>query len=289
MRITDLLRFGIDELNTAGIVECRHEIEFLLCHCLGKNRTTLFIEASAAVPAEVEDRFRTLLARRAGREPLAYILGEQEFWSLPFIVNPDVLIPRPETEFLLETVLGRIKKNSLPSGRIMDLCCGSGVIAIVLALELGKRIIAVDLSFAALLVARRNCERHKVEHLVDLCRGDLLNAIRPEPLFSLVVSNPPYVSTDAILRDVQVEVAGFEPHLALHGGLRGMDVIERIRATLPACLVPGGEVFMEIGYDQGRMVTELFEKECVGRRSFTRVEILKDYAGRDRVLHAQIA
>ena len=289
MRIRDLLTAAEDALVRVGVVDGRIDLEFLLAHCLGKGRTALFLDANCEVPPEVEGHFRGLLARRLEREPLAYILAEQEFWSLPFTVSPAVLIPRPETEFLLEVVLAETKKHILPPGRNLDLCCGSGVIAIILALELGREVTAIDLSWAALQVARQNCLRHGVEALVHLCQADLLTALRPEPLFSLVVSNPPYVSQTAIHHELAPEVSRYEPHLALDGGPVGMDCIRQIRERLPAVLVPGGELFMEIGYDQGQVTAELFRQPISGQRPFSLVEIRQDYAGKDRVLHARLS
>jgi release factor glutamine methyltransferase len=233
--------------------------------------------------------FIRLLARRKKREPLAYILGEQEFWSRSFFVNPAVLIPRPETEFLLESVFAEVKsERGLVEGAVLDLCCGSGVIAIILALELRLPVVAIDLSAAALQVTRRNCRKHGVEQLVKPVRADLLSALRNECRFSLVVSNPPYVSSPAIANDLEPEVREHEPWLALDGGEQGLDLIQRIRDELPRILAPGGQLFMEIGYDQGAAVTEMFAAHNVGLRDFHQIRILKDYAGRDRVLHARM-
>ena len=286
MRIIDLIQFAISELRSVGIEEGGTDVNQLLGHCLGKSRTELFLAAEQEVPEKGRQIFLGLLARRKKREPLAYILGEREFWSLPFSVNSAVLIPRPETEFLLEKALTSARSGTCPGGMILDLCCGSGVIAVVLALELGGRITAVDISAAALEVARENCTRHGVSQRVGLIQADLLNAFQPRRTFSLVVSNPPYVSRHDVLQGLEPEVAKFEPHLALDGGEQGLDVIQRIRDVLPACMLPGGELFMEIGSDQGAEVQKLFSEPSWPISNFKNVEILKDYAGRDRVLHA---
>ena len=289
MRIRDLLAEAEGALVAAGAVDGRIDLEFLLCHCLGKGRTALYVDADCEVAPTVEAQFRRLLARRLKREPLAYILAEQEFWSLPFTVSPAVLIPRPETEFLLEMVLAAAARQTQPPGITLDLCCGSGAIAVILALELRRPVAAIDVSWAALQVARQNCRRHGVEAMVHLCQADLLTAINPEPLFSLVVTNPPYVSRPAIDHELAPEVSCYEPHLALDGGMIGMDCIRRIRESLPAVLVPGGEVFMEIGHDQGQLTRELFKQRSSGQPYFSLVEIHQDYAGKDRVLHARLA
>jgi len=289
MQTAELVHYGITELKAAGIPECTSDVHLLLGSCLGKSRTQLLLAAREEVPTEAEQLFVGLLQRRKKREPLAYILGEQEFWSHSFLVNPAVLIPRPETEFLLENVFA--ESNSRPGfveGAVLDLCCGSGVIAIILALELKRKVVAIDLSAAALAVTGRNCLRHQVDRLVMPVRCDLLSALRSDRCFSLVVTNPPYVSTTAVENELEPEVREHEPWLALDGGERGLDLIQRIRDDLPRILAPGGQVFMEIGYDQGTAVAEMFAAHKAGLCDFHDIRILKDYAGRDRVLHARI-
>lgn len=287
MRVADLVHFGVKQLESAGIEHAALEVELLLGFCLEKNRAGLFLAAAEEVDDPQEQQFLSLLARRAAHEPSAYILGEREFWSLSFLVTPAVLIPRPETEFLLETVLSVVRKGEWQAGPVLDLCCGSGVIAIILALEMGRPVTAVDLSAPALQVARQNARRHQVADRLSLVQADLLSAFSPRPLFSLVVSNPPYVSRQELQDGLQPEVMGYEPHLALDGGVRGLDIIQRIRKTLPRVLRPGGEFFMEIGADQGQAVIQLFTSDD-GAKTFERVELLQDYSGRDRVLHAKM-
>jgi len=247
------------------------------------------LAAREEVPKTAEQMFTAMLQRRKKREPLAYILGEQEFWSRSFFVNSAVLIPRPETEFLLEKVFTESRTGSgFEQGAVLDLCCGSGVIAVILAIELKRRVLAVDLSSTALQVTSRNARRHEVESLVTPIQSDLLSTFGNKRCFSLVVSNPPYVSTVAIDKEVEPEVRDYEPRLALDGGERGLDLIQRIREDIPQILVPGGQLFMEIGYDQGQMVAEMFAAQRPGLIDFYDIQILKDYAGRDRVLHARI-
>lgn len=288
MRVVDLIRLGVNRLESAGVDLAGREVELLLGFCLAKNRAGLFLASSEEVDVRREKEFLTLLARRVGHEPLAYILGEQEFWSLPFLVTPAVLIPRPETEFLLETVLAACRKrHGLLAASILDLCCGSGVIGIILARELKRSVTAVDLSAPALLVARQNAIRHQVAGHLALVQSDLFSAFGTHPHFSLVVSNPPYVSEQDLRNGLQPEVANFEPHLALDGGAGGLDIIKKIRTDLPRVLRPGGEFFMEIGADQGVAVKQLFSEDNAGEQHFDLVEVLPDYTGRDRVLHAR--
>jgi release factor glutamine methyltransferase len=288
MRVGELLQKGITELEGAGVPEAATDTNLLLGHCLSMSRTQLYLATEEQVTGASEQRFLEFLARRKQREPVAYILGEREFWSLSFRVTRDVLIPRPETEFLLETVLKTIKAYGLLDGLILDLCCGSGVIAIVLALELQKKVVAADLSRQALLIAQQNARRHGVENQIDFVQADLLFPMSPENRFSLVVANPPYVSDAEMRTGLEPEVVRYEPHLALDGGDDGLEIIEKIRNGLPLVLCHGGYFFMEIGAGQGDKIREIFsgadEKEDV----FDPVEIFKDYAGRDRVLYARL-
>jgi release factor glutamine methyltransferase len=286
MRIAELLAETADQLALAGIEDARHEARLLLAYALGKSQTQLLLaERDQTTVAEYE-AFVPLLVRRLAREPLAYIAEEKEFWSLPFFVDENVLIPRPETEFLLEQVLASVPAER--PGLILDLCCGSGAIAVVLAKELRQPVLAVDISPAALTVTQKNARRHGQAHRVWPLAADLFSALAPRPLFSLVVSNPPYVSSADLAAGLPPEVAWFEPRLALDGGEEGLEIIARIRQMLAKFLLPGGEVFMEIGYNQGAAVMELFKRKLPDCRNFSEVEVLRDYAGRERVLHARL-
>lgn len=286
MRVVELLREGVMRLGGAGVENAELEVELLLGACLHKNRAGLFLAAKEEVGSEAVVCFQKFLDRRVRREPVAYILGEKEFWSLPFWVTPDVLIPRPETEFLLETVL-RKRNVAAPPGAVFDLCCGSGIIAIVLALELQRDVVALDLSVSALTVAKKNAARHNVASRVQFVGADLLSAIALQPKISLLVSNPPYVSEVEIRAGLQPEVICFEPHLALNGGREGLEIIKRICRLLPLMLCPGGDCFLEIGADQGAAVLELLNEREVAP-SFEQVEIVQDYTGRDRVAHVRM-
>jgi release factor glutamine methyltransferase len=288
MHVGDLLRRGITELEDVGLPDAATDIYLLLGYCLSMSRTQVYLAIDIQVTAACERQFLELLDRRKKREPVAYILGEREFWSLPFQVTRDVLIPRPETEFLLETVLKTIKVYGLPDGPLLDLCCGSGVLAIVLALELQKSVVAADLSMLALRVAQQNARRHGVEDLIDFVQADLLSPLCPGNRFSMVVANPPYVSGIEMQSDLEPEVIRYEPHLALNGGKDGLEVIRKIRQSLPLVLCPSGYVFMEIGAGQGEKVREIFSGGDDRASCFDPVEIFPDYAGRDRVLYARL-
>jgi release factor glutamine methyltransferase len=289
MRLRELLQFGEMELRAVEIAEAALDARLLLEHCTGKRRTEIFLESESEVDQQIQQCYELLLRRRKKREPIAYIFGEQEFWSLSFYVTPDVLIPRPETEFLLDRVLALTDPENFSKGYILDLCCGSGVIATVLGKETGKKIFASDISRKALEVTRKNSQRHNHDAAPVLVQGDLLSPFAARGQFSLIVSNPPYVSSVDLAQKLMPEVEAYEPHLALDGGMHGLERIIEILDKLPLVLCPGGECFMEIGADQGTAVKKLFRKNITGRTGFQQVEILVDYAGRDRVVYARLA
>jgi release factor glutamine methyltransferase len=242
----------------------------------------LYLSADREIAREPAERYLKMLERRSRREPLAYITGEREFWSKDFHVSPAVLIPRPETEFLVEKVLTHADPGNR-KGRCLDLCCGSGVIAVILATEMRRSVIAADISAAALEVAAINIARHNVSSRVSLVQAELMSCFLPDHKFSLIVSNPPYVSTREIVEELEPEVARYEPRLALDGGESGVDVIAMIRDSLPEMLTPGGDCFIEIGDGQGDALKSLFlaQNDCC----FRFVEIYRDYSGRERVAH----
>ncbi len=281
--VAQLLDHAVADLAAAGIAEARIDAEILLGYCLDTTRTGIYLAAREPVDSVVLQRFRELLERRVRREPLAYIVGEKEFWSLSFQVTPAVLIPRPETEFVLETVLAR-RSQAATNGRCLDLCCGSGVIGIVLARECGLPVIGVDLSAKALAVASKNCLRHRVADRVALVQGDLLSCFRFDRPFSLIVSNPPYVAQEELAAGLEPEVRCFEPHLALDGGPSGLTVIAAISRALPPLLAAAGDCFLEIGAQQGDAVRALFDTD-LSAGIYREVTIIKDYSGRDRIAH----
>jgi release factor glutamine methyltransferase len=287
MRLVDLLRYGEAALLGVGVTDYELDARLLLEHCTGKNRTEIFLSGDLEVDLEVQKFYLKLLEQRKLRKPVAYILGEQEFWSLPFYVSPDVLIPRPETEFMLDMVLAITEPDNFNKGYIVDLCCGSGVIATVLGKETGKRVLALDISHKALEMARKNSIRHGLDSFVMLIQGHLLSPFADQK-FSLIVSNPPYVSSFDVQNNLMPEVVEYEPHLALDGGAKGLDCIREIRDGLPRVLIPGGQCFIEIGADQGESVKKIFSENVLGQPAFQEIQILVDYAGRDRVVYARL-
>ncbi|MCK9174795.1 MAG: peptide chain release factor N(5)-glutamine methyltransferase [Desulforhopalus sp.] len=282
MRYPELWAWGREELSAAGIIEAEFDARLLLEAASGLNHTALLLADVEADLTAVRS-YQKMVARRLIREPVAYIIGEQEFWSHPFHVTPSVLIPRPETEFLIEQVLQLASPKNL-AGNVLDLCTGSGAIVVVLGLELPQTatLLASDISAAALAVAAENSSRHLPVKRVSFLRGNLLEPIAGNSL-SLVVSNPPYVLRHEIECEIEPDVRDYEPRLALDGGEDGLDLIRHILHHLRRVLKADGEFFMEFGSGQGDAVRELFATD------FDHVQIYQDYAGRDRVLHARLA
>ncbi|MFH7320955.1 peptide chain release factor N(5)-glutamine methyltransferase [Desulfurivibrio sp. D14AmB] len=268
----------------AGIEEAAREADLLLAWLLGCDRAGLILAGERPVAPGQLALLEQLVRRRAGREPIAYLLGEWEFWSLPFRVGPAVLIPRPETELLVEETLKFARQSSAHHGgtiNILDLGTGSGVLAVVLARELPQaRVVAVDRSPAALAIARGNAHRHGVENRVAWLAADWLSAFGPQtPPFDLVVSNPPYVEA-AALASLAPEVRDFEPRQALDGGEAGLREVITLAREIPPHLRPGGRLLIEIGWDQEAAVRALFGASP----AFDQVEVLPDLAGLPRIL-----
>jgi release factor glutamine methyltransferase len=205
------------KLGANGVADAQRDAELLLAYILNTSVSHLYLHRQAVVGVEELTKFKTVVQRRGRREPLAYILGEWEFWSLPFIVTPDVLIPRPETEFLLEVVFKRADPKIFHL--CLDLCCGSGVIGIVIARQMALPVIGVDISRAALEVARHNAVRHGVDELVSFVQADAGSCFSAGPDLSLIVANPPYVAL-AEWHELAPEITGYEPSQALFGGTK---------------------------------------------------------------------
>ncbi len=256
--------------------ESAREVELLLGHALGRDRAWLYAHADDALAATDALRFHSLLMRRADGEPLAYIIGCREFWSLDLAVTTDVLIPRPETELLVELALQKIPQAA--DVDISDLGTGSGAIALALAHECPRaHVLATDASAAALAVARGNAERLGIRN-VEFAQGDWCAALGVRK-FNLIVSNPPYIAA----ADVHLSRGDlrFEPPAALASGADGLDAIRAIVRAASAHLKPGGWLLLEHGYDQGAAVRELLEKS-----GFADVVTARDLEGRERATMA---
>jgi release factor glutamine methyltransferase len=251
----DRLADARDRFVRAGIPreEATLDAEVLARHVLNCDRATLLTRARDPLPSAFDRLFDALIQRRAAREPVAYIIGTREFWGLEFEVSPAVLIPRPETELIVEEAIAAMPARDAVT-RVIDVGTGSGCLAVALAVEFpAATIIATDSSPAALEIAHRNCERHNVTNRVTLIETDLLDGVSESA--DLIVSNPPYVpDTDA--PNLQPEVIRYEPQSALFGGDDGLAVIRRLVVTAGADLANGGRLIIEFGLGQEEGVRE---------------------------------
>jgi release factor glutamine methyltransferase len=267
------------ELAASGSPSARLDAEVLLMRYLKTDRLQLFLHPERELSMEEAAGFAGWVERRRRGEPVAYILGEKEFWSLAFEVSREVLIPRPETECLIEEV----RSCSPGEGvlRILDIGTGSGAIGVVLAVEFpAARVVATDISLGALEVARRNAARHGVAGRVAFVEGDLFGAV--EGSFDIIVSNPPYIPDD-VYPQLPAGIRDFEPRGALIAGPDGTAFHRRIIWEGMARLTGGGRIFLEIGEGQTERVATLFAE--VG--GYDEVRFRKDYAGMDRVARAR--
>lgn len=259
----------------AGIASARLEAQLLLAHVLKCSRMQLYTGFDKPLGEAELTGYRELIRRRLGGEPVAYLLGEHEFWGLPFFVDENVLVPRPDTETVVEVARSLRADRSAPC-RVLDLCTGSGVLAISLAKELpAAQVVATEVSPAAAAIARRNAERNGVADRVDVRTGDLWAPVTGEK-FDLIVSNPPYIAT-SVISTLPPEVRR-EPVLALDGGDDGLRFYDRICAVARLHLEPGGALVVEHGFDQAAAVRERFEAA-----NFERVTLVNDLAKNPRV------
>jgi release factor glutamine methyltransferase len=280
--ILKLLHWTTDYFTRNKVTEPRASAEVLLAHLLSRDRLFLYLNYDRPMEAEELAAFRTLVKRRLRGEPNQYITGMQEFWSLPFRVSPHVLIPRPETEVLLETVL-EFLASSPHENRVLDLGTGSGAIAVALARELAvTSIVATDSSMPALKVAQENAMLNQVDGKIDFLCADLFSAFSPGAVkFTVVATNPPYVSKAEISK-LSPEIRDYEPRYALDGGPDGLAAIRPIIEEAPSVLSQQGVLVMEIGADQAESVSTLAKDN----QHYETYKIIKDYSGLDRVLLA---
>lgn len=274
MKIGDALREARQRLSLAGVEEASLEGDLLMRHILGMSAAQLYLNFDQELAPEKENDFRLLIQRRLCSEPAAYILGHREFYGLDYYVNQSVLIPRPETELLVEETIGLA--GNYESAIIADVGTGCGAIGVALAVNLPRaRIYATDISTEALMVARANARRHGVEERLVFSKGDLLEPL-PESV-DIVVANLPYVRSP--------DVAGsFEPHIALDGGSDGLAVISRFCGQLSGKVRPSGCVLLEVGLGQAEAVTEMFR----GTLPDARVEVYPDLAGIERIVRTML-
>lgn len=285
--IQQILRVTTEFLRDKGIESPRLCSEVLLSHQLKKSRVELYLEFDQPLSSSEIAGYRSLIRRRLKREPLQYITGHQEFWSLNFLVSPAVLIPRAETEILVEEAI-KLKKGNLLSDssqpKILDLGTGSGAIAISLAKEIESAIIcASDISFEALTVARDNAKHHNLNGRIKFCQGDLFHPFSKYSIaFDIIISNPPYIPNEAF-KKLPPEVGYYEPRIALDGHENGMHFIERIIEESGIYLRSGGWLLIEMDPDQTERALCLIDST----QSFSYKERRMDYRKKYRLIKAQ--
>ncbi len=296
--IEKLLSWSTDYLHQRAILNPRLDSEILLSYILETNRIGLYLDYKRPLTPSELKVFKGVIKRRVCREPVHYITGRREFWSLEFKVNRDVLIPRPETEVLVEKALNIIKREFNKTGSceisILDLGTGCGNIAISLVKEIDCcTVVAVDRYEKVLSLASENARDHGVLNKIEFLRGDLFAALNGKikrsvsigrPLkFDIIISNPPYIPSGE-LKNLSPEIRDFEPLGALDGGEDGLDYHRRIVEGAPSYLKEGGYLFMEIGAGQGRDICDIIkEMICFGNQY---PELVKDYSGIERVVAA---
>ena len=279
MQLRQALHAAVNQLEAAGISEPRISAEVLIFHALGCDRAHLYAHPERELTAAEQSAYYELIVRRASGEPLQYLTGHQEFWRRDFLVSPSVLIPRPETEHLIEETLALVAAFKIgPRLKLIDVGTGSGAIAVTLACELPEaEVHAVDLSPEAVEVARHNAERLGAR--VHFAVSDVLASVTRDASFDFVVSNPPYVGLNEADK-VQQVVRDYEPHLALFAGEEGLNVIRRLIPQASEALRSGGWLLMEIGYSQAQSVMALLE-------GWHSVHAIPDLAGIPRVIAAR--
>lgn len=282
--IKRLLDWAAPFLAKQGSESARLDAQLLLGHVCDLDKVQLYVQFDRPLGTGELEVFKTLIRRRAAGEPVAYILGFKEFYGRRFVVDAAVLVPRPETEHLVDAVLGHLKRAAPEAPRLVDVGTGSGCVAVTLACEVEESVVVgVDISGEALAVAARNAEALGVRDRVKLTRGDALAPIRSEQSVDVVVSNPPYLD-DALMATLPRNVRDHEPHLALHGGTDGLDIQRRILEGALRVLRPDGLLAVELsGSAQAEALATLWR----ATGGFDEPTLVNDYAGHVRVLHAR--
>jgi release factor glutamine methyltransferase len=275
--IKRVLTWAADDLKRRGNDSARLDVELLLGRVIGLDRIGLILQSERPLSAGELGRFRELFKRRRAGEPVAYLLGEREFYGITLKVDARVLVPRPDTERLVEVALERTRSRCM-LGRALDLCTGSGCVAIAFARTRPTwQVTASDTSEEALAVARDNAHRTGAIRNLRLLHGSLFSAVSGER-FDLITANPPYIPA-AELAELPVDVREFEPHLALDGGPDGLDLVRQIAAQATTQLTAGGLLALEIGADQGPRALQILEQH-----GYQDLQLARDLGGRDRVV-----
>jgi len=283
----EVLKWTTADFLDKGVSEPRASAEVLLAHGLGLSRLDLYLRHDQPLTPEELARFKALVLRRRTGEPVAYLTGHREFWSLDFKVTPAVLIPRPETEVLVSSILEVFKQETENGKRKtetgIEVGVGSGAVIIVLARELDRtRWLGLDVSGAALAVARENAQRHGVADRIAFLQADLLAALKPGGRFNLLVANLPYIPRP-MWEELPKDIKEFEPRRALLGGEDGLDLIRPLIQAAPGFLHPGGWLALEAADGQARRVVELLQETG----AYEQIEKIRDYQGIERVIRAR--
>ncbi len=284
---SELLQWSTNILKDHQIENPRLNAELLLAHSLNLSREELYVHLRRNLTEMEKEALERLIQRRISGEPLQYILGHQEFWSIDFKVDPRVLIPRPETELLVEQSLSILSEKTFEQNPcVLEIGTGSGAIAIALAKEVGHIFfVATDVSRDALLLAKENAQTAGVQHQIEFVNGDLFGPLRPsrdKKPFDLILSNPPYIVRNKI-STLAKEVKDHEPTIALNGGEDGLAFYRRIIAEAPGYLKAGGWLLLEVALGQGSDVSDLMEEDG----SFFKPECIPDLSGIGRVVKAR--
>ena len=279
--VLETITAGTEYLAKHGVEDARLNMEHLAAHVLECKRIELYMQFDRPLNEAELVPLRELVKRRGGREPLQHILGDVDFLGRIFVSDARALIPRPETEHLVELIRDDLGKTF--AGRICDVGCGSGVIGLSLAAELGEdaEVTLVDVSPDALTLTRENAESLELAHRVRLVQGDLLDAVPQGETFAAVLANLPYITT-AEMAELQAEVQR-DPALALEGGADGLDLVRRLLSQLPARLEQGGLVALELGLGQPQVVADLLLAQ-----GFSKADVIKDHTDRDRFVLARL-
>ncbi|MDI1243004.1 MAG: peptide chain release factor N(5)-glutamine methyltransferase [bacterium] len=279
--VADSLRVGAEILQNAAVPDAIRQASSLLQFATGRDRTFIIAHPEYVLTETEDDSFRKAIARRAAREPFQHIVGHQEFYGLDFIVTPNVLIPRPETELIVERAIELL--SVLPSPRFLEIGIGSGCIAVAILKHCpNASALAVDISEAAVKVARRNAEIHELYDRLQMLQSDIFESVNEET-FDLIVSNPPYVPL-AQYDGLQPEVRDHDPRVALTDGSTGLTIIERIIVGAPEFLQPAGRLLMEIGFGQNEHVEGVFDPA-----TWESVSLIHDLQGIPRIVDAALA
>ncbi len=287
MTVLELLNGSTNYLKDHGIENPRLNAELLLARCLKLSREQLYTHFQSQIKQEEEEALEELIQRRVSGEPLQYILEHQEFWSIDFEVDPRVLIPRPETELLVEQGLSILSKISfIQTPSVLEIGTGSGAIAIALAKEMKDIfLVATDISRDALILAKENAKSASVLDRIEFVNGDLFGPLRPSKernVFDLILSNPPYINRRRI-STLPKEVKDYEPMIALDGGEDGLAFYRRIIPEAPSYLREGGWLLLEVALGQSRIVSEMMEEGG----NFFKPESIPDLSGIGRVVKTQ--